>query len=155
MRPLFNIRRTILLLILVCPVTLVLPLQAQENVTQDSIAQNTVSQNNISQNNISQNKASQKNVSQENAEQENTQVMQAFTSQDQGDVMSIEDKTKQLVMFVMGVPLLVLLLVTGGLGIAMGVYGKQVFVAHMICAGLSMTLAIAHAIVGLVWFYPF
>ena len=155
MRPLFNIRRTILLLILVCPVTLVLPLQAQENVTQDSIAQNTVSQKNISQNKASQNKASQKNVSQENAEQENTQVMQAFTSQDQGDVMSIEDKTKQLVMFVMGVPLLVLLLVTGGLGIAMGVYGKQVFVAHMICAGLSMTLAIAHAIVGLVWFYPF
>jgi len=48
-----------------------------------------------------------------------------------------------------------LLLVTGGLGVAMGVYGKQVFVAHMICAGLSMTLAIAHAIVGIVWFYPF
>ena len=58
-------------------------------------------------------------------------------------------------MFVMGVPLLILLLVTGALGIAMGVYGKQVFVAHMVFAGLTMTLALAHAVVGIVWFYPF
>jgi hypothetical protein len=92
--------------------------------------------------------------------QENSQVIQAFTSsqeqnQEQNGAKSTEDQTKHLVMFVMGVPLLILLLITGGLGIAMGVYGKQVFVAHMICAGLSMTLAIAHAIVGLVWFNPF
>lgn len=92
--------------------------------------------------------------------QENNQVMQAFTSsqqqnQEQSDEKSTDDQTKHLVMFVMGVPLLILLLITGGLGIAMGVYGKQVFVAHMVCAGLSMTLAIAHAIVGLVWFNPF
>jgi hypothetical protein len=58
-------------------------------------------------------------------------------------------------MFLLGVALLTLVLITGGLGIAMGVYGKQVFVAHMIFAGLSMTLAIAHAIVGIVWFYPY
>jgi uncharacterized protein GlcG (DUF336 family) len=87
--------------------------------------------------------------------QDNTQVIQAFASQEQSGTKSIEDQTKHVVMFAMGVPLLVLLLITGGLGIAMGVYGKQVFVAHMVCAGLSMTLAIAHAIVGLVWFYPF
>ena len=87
--------------------------------------------------------------------QNNTQVIQAFTSQEKDDTTSLEDQTKHLVMFVMGVPLLILLLITGGLGIAMGVYGKQVFVAHMVCAGLSMTLAIAHAIVGVVWFYPF
>jgi hypothetical protein len=87
--------------------------------------------------------------------QDNTQVIQAFTSQEQTDAQPMEDQTKHLVMFVMGAPLLVLLLITGGLGIAMGVYGKQVFVAHMVCAGLSMTLAIAHAIVGMVWFYPF
>jgi hypothetical protein len=37
----------------------------------------------------------------------------------------------------------------------MGVYGKQVFVAHMITAGLSVTLAIAHAVAALVWFNPF
>lgn len=88
-------------------------------------------------------------------QQNNTQVIQAFTSQEQDKRMSLEDQTKHLVMFVMGVPLLILLLVTGGLGIAMGVYGKQVFVAHMVFAGLSITLAIAHAIVGIVWFYPF
>ena len=88
-------------------------------------------------------------------QQHNTQVIQAFTSQEKTDAVSIEQQTKHLVMFVMGAPLLVLLLVTGGLGIAMGVYGKQVFVAHMVCAGLSMTLAIAHAVVGIVWFYPF
>jgi len=88
---------------------------------------------------------------------ENAQVMQAFATHEtkKTGVLSIEDQKKRLVMFILGVPLLVLLLITGGLGIAMGVYGRQVFVAHMIFAGLSMTLAIAHAIVGMVWFFPF
>jgi hypothetical protein len=53
------------------------------------------------------------------------------------------------------VVLITLVLITGALGIAMGLYGKQVFVAHMVFAGLSISLAIVHAIVGLVWFYPF
>lgn len=93
----------------------------------------------------------------EAADHSNTQVMQAFTSQEQGesDIVSVDDQTKRVVMFAMGVPLLILLLTTGALGIAMGVYGKQVFLAHMVCAGLSMTLAMAHAVVGVVWFYPF
>jgi hypothetical protein len=51
--------------------------------------------------------------------------------------------------------LLLFILIAVGLGVAMGVYGKQVFVWHMLFAGLSATLAIVHAIVGLVWFYPF
>jgi len=46
-------------------------------------------------------------------------------------------------------------LTTGGLGVAMVVYGKQVFVIHMIFAGLTMTLAVIHAIVGMVWFFPY
>lgn len=58
-------------------------------------------------------------------------------------------------MFLLGVPLLILLLITGALGIAMGIYGKQVFVLHMIFAGLTVTLAFVHAIVGVIWFYPF
>ena len=41
-----------------------------------------------------------------------------------------------------------------GLGISMGLYGKDLFLPHLIFAGLSITLAIAHAIVGLVWFRP-
>jgi hypothetical protein len=65
------------------------------------------------------------------------------------------DQTRRWVMFALGAPLLVFILITAGLGIAMGVYGKPVFVAHMIFAGLSVTLAIVHAIVGLVWFRPF
>ena len=84
-------------------------------------------------------------------------VMQAFTKTEvkDSDIVSIEDKTKRLIMFLMGVPLLLLITTTVILGVAMGVYGKQVFIAHMICAGLSMTLALAHAVVGIVWFYPF
>lgn len=94
----------------------------------------------------------------EKANQENnSQVIQAFTSQElvESEHITIEDQEKRLIMFLLGVPLLIFLLATTGLGIAMGVYGKQVFVAHMVCAGLSVTLAIAHAIVGIVWFYPF
>lgn len=125
MKALFTIRQAILLLLSISLFTLVLPLRAEPVSIQG------------------------------NNQQDNSQVIQAFTSQEKNDALSIEQQTKHLVMFVMGVPLLVLLLVTGGLGVAMGVYGKQVFVAHMICAGLSMTLAIAHAIVGIVWFYPF
>ena len=58
-------------------------------------------------------------------------------------------------MFLLGVALITLVLITGGLGIAMGIFGKPVFVAHMVFAALSITMAIVHAIVGLVWFYPF
>ncbi len=66
-----------------------------------------------------------------------------------------DDQTRRWVMFALGAPLLVFILITAGLGVAMGVYGKPVFLAHMIFAGLSVTLAIVHAIVGLVWFRPF
>lgn len=84
-------------------------------------------------------------------------VLSAF-NKDQGkpsEIVSIPDKKKYLIMFSMGVPLLIFILITAGLGIAMGMYGKPVYVPHMIFAGLSVTLAIAHAVVGIVWFYPF
>jgi hypothetical protein len=92
-----------------------------------------------------------------NEEQGSTQVMQAFTSSEvtEGEAVAIADQTKREIMFIMGIPLLLLIIVTTALGVAMGVYGKPVFVAHMICAGFSLTLAFAHAVVGLVWFYPF
>ena len=91
------------------------------------------------------------------SEKNNSSVMLAFTSNEvkDSDIIAIEDETKRLVMFLMGVPLLILLIATVILGIAMGIYGKPVFLAHMICAGLSMTLALGHAVVGIVWFYPF
>ena len=86
-----------------------------------------------------------------------SEVLSAFNKdQDKAsDIVSISDKRKHLIMFSMGAPLLILILLTAALGIAMGMYGKPVYVPHMICAGLSVTLAIAHAIVGIVWFYPF
>lgn len=90
-------------------------------------------------------------------EPSSAQVMESFARQAQQaePKNGISDKTKRVVMFLLGVPLLLLLLITGSLGIAMGVYGKQVFVLHMVFAGLTVSLAVVHAIVGLVWFYPF
>ncbi len=88
---------------------------------------------------------------------DSAQIMQAFNRQhrEAEHAKSITDKDKQRIMFLLGAGVLTLVLITGGLGIAMGLYGKPVFLAHMIFAGLSMTLAVAHAIVGIVWFYPF
>jgi len=84
------------------------------------------------------------------------QVLQTFEKNAPApDTANPQDETRRWVMFFLGAPLLFLLLITGGLGIAMGVYGKPVYLAHMICAGLSITLAIVHAIVGMVWFRPF
>lgn len=91
------------------------------------------------------------------SEGESAQILQEFNKQhrDAEHDKSITDKTKQRIMFLMGVALLTLVLITGGLGLAMGLYGKPWFVAHMVFAALSVTMGIAHAIVGLVWFYPF
>jgi len=88
---------------------------------------------------------------------ESAQILQDFNKQhlETEHAKAISDKTKQRIMFLLGVALLTLVLITGGLGLAMGLYGKQVFVPHMVFAALSVTLAIVHAIVGLVWFYPF
>jgi hypothetical protein len=91
-------------------------------------------------------------------ENNGAQVLEAFDRQQVQRVdagAAISDKKKQLIMFSLGVPLLILLLSTGALGVAMAVFGKQVFVMHMIMAGLTVTLALVHVIVGLVWFYPF
>lgn len=85
-------------------------------------------------------------------------VLEAFDQQQVQRVKQaseLNDRNKRLIMFALAVPLFILLLVTGGLGIATGVYGKKLFIPHMICAGLTVTLALAHAIVGIVWFYPF
>ncbi len=87
-----------------------------------------------------------------------TAVLEAFDQQQVQRVKQsseLNDHNKRIIMFALAVPLFVLLLITGGLGIATGVYGKKLFIPHMIFAGLTVTLALAHAIVGVVWFYPF
>jgi hypothetical protein len=67
----------------------------------------------------------------------------------------LTDHFKRVIMFSMSLPLFLLLLITGGLGIATGVYGKKLYIPHMVFAGLTVTLALAHAIAGIVWFFPF
>jgi hypothetical protein len=83
------------------------------------------------------------------------QVMETFERQNLAGKEAISDHKKHLIMFMIGVPLLLLVIITGALGIAMVVFGKPVFLMHMIFAGLSITLVIVHSIVGLVWFNPF
>ncbi len=68
---------------------------------------------------------------------------------------ALSDQNKRVIMFSMSLPLFILLLITGGLGIATGVYRKKLYIPHMIFAGLTVTLALAHAIAGIVWFFPF
>ena len=88
---------------------------------------------------------------------DSVQMMEAFerNAKQAEDTNVLSDHKKHVIMFLLGVPLLILVLITGALGIAMVVYGKQVFMLHMIFAGLTVTLALAHLVTGLVWFYPF
>ncbi len=84
-------------------------------------------------------------------------VMEAFNRQqvELGEAVRIDDERKHQILFIMGIALLVLIVLTAAYGIAMAIYGKQVFVPHMILAGLTVTLAIAHSVVAIVWFFPF
>lgn len=93
----------------------------------------------------------------ESSTESEAQIIQKFTSKDniESEIVTISDQRKRQVMFAMGVPLLLFIIITVSLGVAMGVFGKDVYIAHMVFAGLSLTLALGHAIVGLVWFWPF
>ena len=88
---------------------------------------------------------------------DSAKILQEFNAQNRTDIRekAIPLKEKQQIMFLLGVAVIILVIITGALGLAMGVFGKPVFVAHMVFAAFSITMAIVHAIVGLVWFYPF
>lgn len=85
------------------------------------------------------------------------QVMHVFTQheQEKDRALAVSERQKHQILFFMGAALLIFLLATAALGVAMVIYGKPVFVAHMIFAGFSVTLAIVHAVVAVVWFFPF
>ena len=85
------------------------------------------------------------------------EVMKGFTEQEQveSDIVKITDKRKRQILFFMGVLLLIGIIATAALGVAMVLFGKEVFVAHMVCAIFSVFLSIAHAVVAIVWFFPF
>jgi len=91
------------------------------------------------------------------AHNQDMNVMQSFAAQQavEGEAVKISNQEKHRWLFIMGLALLILIITTASLGIAMGVFGKELFVAHMLTAGLSVTLAIAHAVVAVVWFNPF
>jgi len=84
-------------------------------------------------------------------------MMQHYTEQQ--DEISAERKisirSKHEVLFWMGAGLLTGLLLTAFFGIGMGVLGKDWFVPHMICAGLTVSLGLAHAVTAFVWFWPY
>lgn len=85
-------------------------------------------------------------------------VMQSFNKQQNhtlDQVVAIPNHEKQVIMFIMGAALLIAVITTASLGIAMVLHGKEVFLAHMVSAGISVFLAIAHAVVAVVWFFPF
>jgi hypothetical protein len=86
-----------------------------------------------------------------------TQVMHAFTqpAMEEAEVFEVPERQRHLIMFIMGATLLIFLIVTVTLGVAMALYGKRVFIPHMIFAGFSLTLAIVHSVVAVVWFFPF
>jgi len=95
------------------------------------------------------------------AVQQGQDVMRGFTEAERqaeppdGKQLDARTRQRQQILFLMGVGLLISIFTTVGLGIAMALYNKPVFVAHMVFAGISATLALIHAIVAVVWFYPF
>ncbi len=67
---------------------------------------------------------------------------------------AISTNRKHQILFWMGGALLCLIFLAAGFGVAMGIFGKDVFVWHVLTAGLATTLAIVHAVTAFVWFYP-
>lgn len=84
-------------------------------------------------------------------------VLKSFVGSNRGEMIASyeEQKARHEIMFYMGAALLLFVFLTAGYGIAMGMLGKEVFVQHMICAGITVFLAVAHSVVAVVWFFPF
>lgn len=85
-------------------------------------------------------------------------VMSAFTeSADQKLTAksAVEDEFRHKLLFFMGLLLLVFIFSTAYFGVSMAMFGKDVFIPHMIFAGATVFLAVAHAVVAVVWFFPF
>jgi len=114
-----------------------------------------VSQSSSSESTSPQSSSSSTHSSQTDAAQSGEAVMQQFAGDDEESPQrKIETKTKHQILFLMGLSLLVLLLITGTLGVSMVAFGKDVFLPHMIFAGLSLTLAAVHSATAIAWFWP-
>jgi len=84
-------------------------------------------------------------------------ILSTFTGSQRGALIESYDERRDQhrILFYMGAALLLFVLLTAGFGISMAMLGKDVFVPHMICAGVTVFLSIAHAVVAVVWFFPF
>lgn len=91
------------------------------------------------------------------ADDDSLEVMEIFKqdAMEKHAETELSDETKHKILFYMGIALLVLLCTTAYLGVSMVVFNQEVFVKHMISAGLTVTLGLAHAVVAIVWFFPF
>ncbi|MDQ6960007.1 MAG: hypothetical protein Q9M27_03170 [Mariprofundaceae bacterium] len=85
------------------------------------------------------------------------QAIQAFNKRryDEVGILKVEAQKKHKILFIMGVCLLLGILTTAGLGLAMVLGDRPVFMWHMAVAGITVTLAIVHAATSIIWFFPF
>jgi len=87
--------------------------------------------------------------------QKSVEVLEGFNQDSElAPERVIATQRKHQILFWMGGMLLILILLAAGFGVAMGIFDKDVFVWHVLSAGLATTLAIAHGVVAIVWFYP-
>ena len=88
---------------------------------------------------------------------ERAQILSSFIEGERADMVESFDERREQhkILFYMGVVLLIFILLTAWFGVSMAMLGKEVFVPHMIFAGLSVFLSIAHGVVAVVWFFPF
>gem|GEM_PF-1514727 len=88
---------------------------------------------------------------------EDIKAIQTFNKRryDEVGILKVEAQKKHKILFIMGVALLLGILTTAGLGLAMVLGDKPIFMWHMAVAGITVTLAIAHAVTSIIWFFPF
>ena len=82
------------------------------------------------------------------------EVIRPFVD-DENEREMFTDQEKHQILFYMGAVLLLLIISTVTFGVGMVLFDKPWFVGHMVSAGLTLTLAIAHAVAAIVWFFPF
>lgn len=89
--------------------------------------------------------------------QQDLSAMQQFNRlhDNETGLLKVKQKTQHRILFWMGLGLVLFLFMTAGFGLAMVFGGRQVFVWHMLCAGATITLALAHAVTSIIWFYPY
>lgn len=89
--------------------------------------------------------------------QHDLSAMQQFNDlhQDEEGILKVKLKKKHEILFWMGIGLMIGLLLTVMFGLGMVLGGRPWFLWHMLAAGFSVTLAIAHAVTSIIWFSPF